>query len=651
MKFLRSIAAALALLLMLPLQAQRQDYYLGDAPWYLKHSVGQKTLQQCWVTDSGRTVSYVKANIYPQLFARLNGSPFNWPDSMVMKMNVGPAAHNEAVLKGQGGGQPITGRVTSNNGVEWPAGIYAVNYPCIVDGGDYRGQGTGFSGTVGGAVSMNTNLVYNHTGWLGSYGGAPFDVRNLIQTCTWGILTGATAYTESGTVRDFRLTGNNGSWWDPTYTSNGLGMWDLGETWYVERIFAETFNGYGVMNVRGTPATYNVISSFQNALGGIGLIGTELNTINITTLSGDDNPALIVMQAGYGRGSGGTVSVTLAKSESGKRTPNKGQIILWQRSPSYGNINISVGQGDMNGNFLDAQFVVNNNTAAAGQMVTVQYRGWNGRTTFHDVSGQMRWPQQNYRPECLTYTYRGGVTTLFDCATGQVLPSSPVNATDRLGMVANNGTFDYANGTPVYSITGGVVPPPPPPTCVWNVGPWGPCSPCVAGECTQTRSVTSSVVGCTPTDPQPAATQTLSCGTPPPGPTPLFSRTPFNNTNPNASIDLVPDVPGVKRIVLTNVTFNLAAFNYQRILVSPGSTAGLRAVPLSTSGTGSTRCKFRLPNGQDATTTPTTVSVGTFYPTLEILLPTAITVDRLLGTPNSGASMILTCEKIEGFSQ
>jgi len=630
--------------------AQRADYNLADAPWYLKHAVGQKTLQQCWVTDSGRTVSYVKANIYPQLFARLNGAPFSWPDSMVMKMNVGPAAHNEAVLRGQGGGQPITGRVTSNNGVTWPAGIYAVNYPCITDGGKYVGQGTGFSGTVGGSVSMNTNLVYNHSGWLGAYGGSPFDVRNLIQSTTWGILSGATAYTEGGYIADFRLTGNNGSWWNATYTSNGLGMWDIGECTVIERIFAETFNGYGVMNVRGTPATYNVISSFQNALGGIGLIGSELNTINITTLSGDDNPALIVMRSGYGRGSGGVLNVTLGKSESGKRTPNKGQIILWQRDPSYGNININVGQGDMNGLFLDAQFVVNNNTAAAGQMISVQYRGWNGRTMFHDVTSQIRWPQQNYRPECLTYSYRGGTATLFDCATGQVLPSSSVNATDRLGLVANNGVFDYVNGTPLYSITGGVTPPPTPPSCSWVTGPWtpDPCTPCVSNSCVQTRSVTSSVVGCTPADPMPVTTQTVSCGTPPPTPVPLFTRAPFNNSNPNATIDISPDVVGVKRLVLTNVTFNVTAFNYQRLLLSPGSTSGLRAVPSNQAGT---TCRFRLPTGQDATTTPTTVSIGTLYPTLEIVFPVAVTVDKLLGAANAGSSMLLTCERIEGFAQ
>lgn len=615
--------------------AQRKDYKLWEAPYYLKHAVGQQTLTQCWVTDSGLTQAYVEANIYPKLFLRLNGLGFS--DAQIMTMKVGPAAHDDAFLWGQGGGQPITGQPVSNNGIEWPAGVYSVNFPCFMDGGDIKGQGTGFAGTVGGAVSVNTNLVYDHSGWLGGIGTAPYAERNLLQTGTWGVLSGATSYTEGGTCRDFRLTGNNGSWWDSTYVSNGIGAWDLGEQWVIERIFAETFNGYGVMNVRGTPATYNVISCFQNALGAIGLIGSELNTINITTLSGDDNPALVVMRSGFGRGSGGNVSVSLAKSESGKRTPNKAQIILWQRDPSYGNLNFDCAQGDMNNLFLDAQFVMNNNTSAAGQILHAQFRAWNYRTTVHDVTNHVRWPAQAYRPYCLTYTYINGISTLFDCAAGAVLPSSPVNATDRLGWVANNGTFDYANGLPAYPLSGGSQPPPP--TCVWVVGAWV-AGPCINNEQIDTRSVTTSVVGCTPTDPMPATTDTLTCGSPPPPPVALYTKSPCNNASPSTSID-IPNVV-FKRIVLTNVTFTDPTFNYQRLVMELGGTTGVRILPDG---------RFRAPNGQYASQTTSPVVRGVLYPTLEITFSSPITSDRLFGIPGTGSAIRMTCSKLELFSQ
>lgn len=513
----------------------RQDFFLGDAPYLLTHADGQKTLQQKWVVEGGQTVAWVKANIVPNLFARYNG--LNWTDAEVMAMTLLPAYWNDAVISGLGGGQPITGVITSNNGVTVPAGVYLVNYPCITDGGHYLGQGTGFAGTPGGAVSMNTNLVYDRAGWIGGIGSGTthldgqstvggvttniiYDQRNLITSVTWQVLSGGRSYTESGLIDGFRLTGDNSDWYKPAQpVCNGMGLWDPGETSKVGRIFAESFNGYGVKLVRGTPATIDCLSAFVNALGGINLCGTSLCTANINTLSGDDNPALIVQTAGYGRVAGGTLNVNLGKSESGKRSPNKGQIILWQQDECVGNININVGQADMNNQFLDAQFVVKPNNSSGGLMVKVQFAAWNFRTTFHDVTNGKRWPGTAYRPEFLIYTSRnnnGG--TLLDGATGQLINSSTVNATDRLGLVANGGSFDYANGTPQYDITGGAGPVPP--QCSWVVGPWGAWGPCVNGSQDRTRSVTTSIPGCTPADPEPISIESQACGTPPPPPPP-----------------------------------------------------------------------------------------------------------------------------------
>lgn len=638
----------------------RGDKNLADAPYLLTHADGQKTLNQKWVVEGGQTIAYVKANIIPELFARYNG--LGWTDNEVMAMTLLPAYWNDWVIKGLGGGQPITGVITSNNGVEVPAGVYLVNYPCITDGGEYIGQGTGFAGSVGGTVSMNTNLVYDRAGWIGGLGGTHldgtytsggqtinivFDQANLIQTTTWQVLSGGRSYTESGYIDGFRLTGDNGSWYNTGQRrSNGMGMFDLGETYKIGRIFAETFNGSGVVLVRSTPATIDCLSSFQNAWSGIELVGSELNTININTLSGDDNPCMVGMSAGYGRGAGGVLNVNFTKSESGKRTPNKGQILLWQRDPSYGLINFSDAQCDMNNLFLDALIVLKNNTAAAGQVVHAQVRGWNCRTLVHDVTGGLRWAAQSYRPERITYSFRNGVARLQDECTGDAIPSSTVNANDRLGLVANNGVFDYVAGTPVYSITGGVTPPPPPPSCSWVVGPWQAWSACSNGTQTRTRSVTSSVVGCTPTDPMPPTSESQSCGAPPPTPAALFTRSPFNNASASTSID-IPDVVGVKRIVLTNVTFNQASFSYQRLLVEAGGSQGLRAVPQNQSGT---LCKFRVPGGTAyAASNVTDIAVNTLYPSLVLTLPTAITVDRLLGLPGTGSALLLTCDRIDLF--
>lgn len=638
----------------------RGDKNLADSPYLLAHADGQKTLNQKWVVEGGQTVAYVKANIVPELFARYNG--LGWTDNEVMAMTLLPAYWNDWVIKGNGGGQLITQVITSNNGVTVPAGVYLVNYPCIVDGGEYYGAGTGFSGTVGGTVSMSTNLVYDRAGWIGGVGGAHldgtyvaggatvnivFDQANLIQTTTWQVLSGARAYTESGYLDGFRLTGDNGGWYNVAQRrSNGIGAWDLGETWKLGRFFCETFNGSGVVLVRGTPATIDCLSSFQNAWSGIELVGTELNTVNINTLSGDDNPCMVGMAAGYGRGAGGVLNVNFTKSESGKRTPNKGQILLWQRDVCYGLINFSDVQCDMNNLFLDAMIVIKNNTAAAGQIVHAQLRGWNCRTIVHDVTSGLRWAAQSYRPERITYSFRNNVARLQDDCTGLALTSSTVNASDRLGMVANNGVFDYATGTPVYDIYGGGTPPPPPPACVWVTGAWSAWSTCVGGTQTRTRSVTSSVVGCTPSDPQPPNSESQACGAPPPPVTPLYSRDNFNNTNPSNTID-IPDVAGVKRIVLTNVSFTVTSFAYQRLVVEAGGTIGLRAVPQNTQGT---ICRFRMPTGAYATSNIANITVGTLYPSLELVLPTTMTVGSLLAVPGTGSAMLLQCSNISFFS-
>lgn len=636
----------------------RGDKNLADAPYNLTHALGQETLQSYWVGNQGHTVAYVKANIVPELFARYNG--LGWTDNQVMAMTLLPAYWNDWVIKGNGGGQPITGVITSNNGVEVPAGVYLVNYPCIMDGGEYVGQGTGFSGTVGGTVSMHTNLVYDQAGWIGGLGGAHldgqytngavttnviFDQANLLQTTTWQVLSGGRSYTESGYCGGFRLTGTNSSWYDSAQRRcNGIGAWDLGETWLVEDIFAESFNGSGAVFVRGTPATINCLSAFVNAWSGVELIGSELNTFNFNTLSGDDNPALIGMSAGYGRGAGGVLNVNLGKSESGKRTPNKAQILIWQRDPCYGLININDAQCDMNNLFLDSMIVLKSNSASGGQVVHAQIRGWNCRTLLHDVTPQLRWPAQSYRPERITYSWRAGVATLFDETTGQVLPSSSVNAPDRLGWVANNGTFNYVTGTPAYDIFGGGVPPPPPPSCSWVTGPWSAFGPCIAGVQTQTRTVTSDTPGCTPSDPMPADTNTQPCSTPPPPVLPLFTRSPCNNNSFSTSID-IPNTT-FKRIVLTGVTFTEASFNYQRLLVEAGANPkGIRIVPQS-GGSG----RFTLNTGAYPVQTPATIMPNIFYSTVEITFATPITADRLFGLPGTGSALRMTCASLDLYA-
>jgi len=629
---------------------------LSAAPYLLINADGGKTLNQRWVIEGGLTPTQVKAQIIPSFSARLTA--LGYTDNEIMGLNVLPAYWNDWVCSGRSS-NPIDERLTSNNGVIVPMGVYSVNYPCMTDGGEFVGQGTGFAGALAGTASNNTTLLLNRPGWMGglhpdvhyTQNSVPLTVSytemNLIQTVNYGMLGGSNSYTESGRIRQFRCIGDNGSWYDPTYTSNGVYLYDPGENYQLDGVYCEQFNGYGVAIARGTPAFVNYASVFQNALGGIGLIGTSLATINLNMISGDDNPALVVQIDGWGRTSGGWLNVTMGKSESGKRTPNKGQILLWQRSDCYG-MTRWMGPADMNLAMTDALFVMKTIPTSLGQVLDAEITGWNCRTLVHDVSAQKRWAYAQYTPSRFVWKSVGGTpvtSTMFDLTTGQMLTSTSVNATDRLGMVPINGVFDYTAGTPTYSLTGGATPPPPPPSCTWVTGPWSAFGPCVGGIETQTRIVTSSVPGCTPSTPMPPATNSQTCGVPPPLVPPLYTLSPFNNTNPSATINIT-DVPNVKRIVMTNVQFTVPTFSYQKLLVEAGGTTGLRAVP---SNPAATQCRFRLPNGNYASSNVLTIQTGVLYPTLELTLPQTMTVASLLAAPGTGSAILLQCQTLQFY--
>jgi hypothetical protein len=53
----------------------------------------------------------------------------------------------------------------------------------------------------------------------------------------------------------------------------------------------------------------------------------------------------------------------------------------------------------------------------------------------------------------------------------------------------------------------------PPPTCYWSAGAWSAWSECLTTTQFRTRTVTSTLVGCTPTDPKPDTIEVRSCTT------------------------------------------------------------------------------------------------------------------------------------------
>ena len=377
----------------------------------------------------------------------------NWSDEKFLNLSAASAAAVQAVYSGQykQWGVPCMSRVN----VDVPDGEYFFTtwFPFCM--GQYLGQGphAGWNPT-----QAATNLRV----WKEKWQEADPHQMAAMRSTNFGIDTGGEAWVHGGSVDLMGFKGNNSNWYDPKYTEHGLVLWDLGEASAVGRIWCTDWNGYGVEVARGTPFTANcVISTFTNALGGVGIMDGQLGTFNFGTISGDDSPALVVFDSKYGRGAGGNVNIDLFKVESGKRVPNKGQIAIWQKAPCVGTINIGICQADQNDRFNDAAFVMK--SREWGQTLNVGgFVGWNLRTLVHDVTNQKRWATSAYHPMVFTWASRNG-GSLTDHVDNVSVPGTPVIATDRLGMVPNNGVFDYANGTPGYSITGDsvVVPPAP----------------------------------------------------------------------------------------------------------------------------------------------------------------------------------------------
>lgn len=396
--------------------------------------------------------------MFPAFYAYLKSK--GWDDGKFLNLSCASAFAGQAVWSNHD--QAWTAPCVSRIGVYFGQGDWLVSYPIPKAHGQYIGEGP-------------QTMYYNNWAatcfkpWHDNWQGDTDKPRCSMLSTSWGI-EGNGGYTEGSSVDKIGFVGNNSGWWNSAYEEHGLCLWDEGEVTSDGIIYARDHNGYGVLNARGTPFTCKQLSVFTNALGGLGLIGCELNTMNLGTISGDDNPALIVQRAGYGRGSGGAISFALGKCESGKRTPNKGQIVLWQRDPSYSIINVNVSQMDMNGPFVDAAFVMNTKAASGGQILTCLGRAWNFRTIVHDVANKKRWAGGAYVPFHFTWSSMGG-GKLVDHTTAQQVPATAVNASDRLGLVPNNGTFDYVNGLPVYDITGGTPPVQPPITPVPPVDP------------------------------------------------------------------------------------------------------------------------------------------------------------------------------------
>jgi hypothetical protein len=380
---------------------------------------------------------------YPDAYGHLKYS--GWTDEQFLNLSAFSAAWHQAVWSGQfeQWGAGIWSRVN----IDVPSG----DFYCTIPADKAMGQYTGAGPHLGWNPRQAATCLHV---WKDQWQGKAGEDMYAMRSANWGKTDVGDAWMHAGSVDRFGFVGNNPNGWHKMgWQEHGLGLWDEGEASTIGRIYAADHNGYGVQIVRGTPFTANaVLSVFTNSLGGVGIIGAQLATIHLGTVSGDDNAAMIVMADGYGRAAGGSIYIANIKSESGKRPINHGQIVLWQRNPCVGNITIGAVQMDQNWTYNDAAFVMQ--SREWGQVMNVgSFVGWNFNTLVHDVTNKKRWSSSSYRPESFVYCSRNN-GTVSDLTTLTMMPSSAVNASDRLGMSSTLAGFNYSTGTPTYSVFG-----------------------------------------------------------------------------------------------------------------------------------------------------------------------------------------------------
>lgn len=509
---LMAVALAIALALLAcaaPVSAQTRKAF------DLERDYGLTAFQSQVLISTLGTIDALKSK-YPRAYARCSGK--GWTDAKFASLTAFDAAWMDAVYQGQGGGQPVTGWLASQNHVTVPAGRYWQTIDAEFSGGEYVGQGTAY--VADNAMSINTELVLWHERWNGD----PAD-RNCLKAGTVGV-GGNISYVEGTVIRGFRLNGRSSAATSQAFRSCGIRMSKPGEVTYTTDIYAVDFRTYGIDVSGATPHHIGTVSVFDNVVAGVGCEGCWGSTVQIDCISGDDNGAMISSTHSGANTGGGRWSVGLVKLETCVASDGRawrGQVVGVFEGQFA--VNVATVNGSCGGCDVDAAFVLdsrqpNGNPQSSGLNVG-QWIGYNFANLVHDIGNRKRWPVPgDFQSTNLTWSARlSGVL-------GALIPiTSSVACERRLDFIRGAGTPSHTTCAAYRPIIDG--PPrsaqviylgdaPPPPTttpCTFTYSAWS--QPCTG---TQTRTFTASPAGCTGTPP--ADSLSRSCTVPPPPPPP-----------------------------------------------------------------------------------------------------------------------------------
>lgn len=370
------------------------------------------------------------------------------------KLTVATAYLNDAAWANEAPGN--LGRFQNAfNYLEIPVGCYEVNATCPLPRRGLKGQG---SYPYYGENAVTTELVMSAT-WYAVNGQTE---RALLCSPNWNDASNM-GYNESATVENIALTGPK---LDDGTTRIGLALRKFGECTYVNQVRSDWFT-YGFVASGGVPLTIGTITAFHNVKSGFAALGSAGATINIGTLSGDDNAELFGLHPGYGGSAGGIVNIGLLKIETAVTDEARG---VWRGMiaaylDGQFSVNIGVVSGAAAAVRCDALFVVNPSIPAYGpqgaQLTVGSVAHFGYATALQNIQAGTRVasppPYQAYDihwnaiGNTFTSTYPGLKPTGCACK-------------DRLGYLRDPAaSFDYAACLPVYPGSAGGTNPIPPP--------------------------------------------------------------------------------------------------------------------------------------------------------------------------------------------
>lgn len=410
----------------------KDTIYLNEE-YGLDHTQSSKT-----VADLGNT-----QQDYPALWEHLSAK--GWTAAQFGNLTAFDAAFGDAVWQGKGGASLPGSHVDSNNTIYIPAGEYRTRITAKASSGKVYGKGSGYAAANN--PSDNTQLIPDAEAWMD-------DDRTVFQIGSWG----DNKYVRAGGLDGLTIVADN--------DFTGLRVGGTTETTMLNNLRVEGCK-VGIEMFRPTPVTCGVLSISNCAEAGIRVIGSWGGTLEIATLSGDDNDRMIETVDGFGSVAGGAIHIGTMKVETGVRTealgPWRGQIAAYLRGRTRLTIdNMWCFAGSIE---CDAPIVVDpqgHNTSVFCGNVGVE--GF--RNILHQVGASTgkKWSIPGILDgPALSYTSKNGGTVKLN---GDAMTSHAVSCTDRLGFIRDGSGGTWGDCTPAHAFiyeNGGTPPPPPPP--------------------------------------------------------------------------------------------------------------------------------------------------------------------------------------------